>query len=134
MSASTGRSGRYRYVSLIWSAISITIAIVLVLIKPHLFTSVNTVEASIAISSASTAAASCAQCYNNGNGDAHIFDDSGWYNGISMDCEAYNSCHSNSQSGPCGDSHWPCPEASVLHETLHLAIGEGDAKGVARLL
>ena len=78
-------------------------------------------------SAATVVMESCGTCFNNAGGDAHAF---GWimwaYDSFNADCEDFNSCHGNSQSGSCSDFHWQCGGASALAEQVRDAVTRND--------
>src|SRR5688572_15339765 len=77
---------------------------------------------------------SCGQCYYEDQSNEHIFGEIPWYSYQMMDCDAFNSCHSNPQQGLCENSHWPCSGLAALQRHLEDAIAENDGEGVAQLV
>jgi len=78
-------------------------------------------------SAASVYRSTCGVCYNSGTGEAHAF---GYilypYDNFEADCEAFNSCHGNSQSGTCQDFHWACGTGGELATRVRRAAEKND--------
>lgn len=79
--------------------------------------------------------AECGKCYQSAEGGAHAFDDLPiWYSHQLMDCDAFNACHSNSQSGPCSSYHFQCGGGISMAESVREAFAVNDPELVKRLL
>lgn len=77
---------------------------------------------------------SCGRCYDNADADAHTFGYAPSFQYWNMDCNAFNSCHSNSQYGSCSGNHLGCGLGSLmLLDAVSKLAERGEGKAVEDL-
>lgn len=88
------------------------------------------------LAAAPAAAQQCDRCYDREDGSAHVFGNAGyWYTYMWADCNSFNACHGNSQSGTCSGNHWGCGVSlAMLVERLNTSIVRGDVARVGALI
>jgi hypothetical protein len=79
--------------------------------------------------------AECGRCYESAEGGAHVFGDlPPWYSSYNMDCDAFNACHGNSQSGSCSSYHFACGGGISMAEAVRKSFAANDPRAVKTLL